>query len=63
VVVLCYEVGGQNIGDHFPRVVLSTIFLLLHQELKPPLIPITIQNFLYLPFLLSIDDNWWWQRL
>jgi len=41
-VILRNEVWCLDIGGHLPRVVFSAKALLLNQELKPPLVPVTI---------------------
>jgi len=59
LIVLHDEVWCFDIGDRLPRVVFSAEALPLDQELKPPLVPTTIQYLFHFPLFFSVDDNGW----
>jgi len=59
LVIFRDKVWRLDIGGHLSRVVLSAETFPLNQELEPPLVPVTIQYLLYLPFRFSVDNNRW----
>jgi len=57
LIILHNEVRCFDIGGCLPRVMFSAETLPLDQELKPSLVPATIQYLFHFPLFFSVDDD------